>query len=156
MFSASAAHLDRMATVYEDMSQRLTRTSTLGDDYVAQLHLASSVEWSSQAAQAFRGFLVLLAADGRSLQEEAAALAAEASIIAADLREWASIGRSLAAMIGAVASIDLIGLAQEALLRRALSAVDDASSLVSLISDHGGIPVQLSAAVEGALAPARA
>lgn len=150
MFSAAAAQLDRLAAVYEDISLDLGRAGRISDEYIAQLHLASAVEWSSAAAAAYRGSMGLLVTDGRFVQQEAAALAGEASIIAADFREWASIGRTLAAGLSVLAGIDLPGLAQEALIRRALNAVDDVTTLVSFIGDHGGVPPGLAIAVDEA------
>lgn len=152
MFSAAAAHLDRTAAIYDGVAVRYQRAADQGTGHRAQLVLARDVvQWNSQAGDAFRAVLDLLVSDSTAVQEEAAALAGEATAIAGVLREWAQVGRSLAAVLEAITGADVAGVAGEALLRRARAAVEDVTSLVSFIQDYGGLPAGLREAVSEVL-----
>lgn len=148
MFSAAAVHLDFTAAIYEAAAVRYQRAADQGAAHRAQLVLARDVvRWNSEAGDAFRSVMGLLIDDSRGVEEQSAALAGEASTIAGSLREWAQVGRSLAAAVEAITGADVTGAAAEVLLRRARAAVDDVSSLVSFIEDYGGLPAGLWDAV---------
>ncbi|GAA3075374.1 MULTISPECIES: hypothetical protein [Actinomycetes] len=154
MYSAAAAHLDQVATVYDEMAARYRRAAGQGREQQAQLVLAhDTVRWESLAGDAFRGLIDLLMSDSAGVCEESEALAGEATILAGVMREGAEIARRLAAMLDAVAGLDLLGVSGEFLLRRARAAVDDVASLGSFLDDYGGIPAGLGEAITEALRP---
>ncbi|OSM43418.1 hypothetical protein [Nesterenkonia sp. PF2B19] len=154
MYSAAAAHLDQVATVYDEMAARYRRAAGLGPQQRTQLVLAQdAVRWESLAGDAFRGLIDLLMADSAGVSEEAEDLASEASILAGVMREGAQVARHLAAILDAVAGLDIVGISGEVLLRRARAAVDDVMSLGSFLDDYGGVPPGLGDVIAEVLRP---
>lgn len=152
--SAAALEFDRAAEAYRATAVALRRAHSRSDSYFQHLHTAQNAEWSSPAAEAFRGVVDGLRGAGHLAFTEAHHLAAEADLIAADLEISAQTARQLRDTVALLSGVDLaavvgdLGAERVAQARdRAAEAVIDAGRLVHYLQDHSGIhPVLREAA----------